>query len=575
MAELKHNLERKKNEIGLVGTRLNFSRPKEGRGISEHITHDWSEIVIRLRQDLDLAPDSATKNYLEKVRVVDPVETVATDILYHGCGHRELPTETGLGCPYTVENHDRILNGVARALKEKGKVGLEGYVANAFEDVLDNTNTRRHTRHAGQILFWNNEGLENQNKFGDFYEAFVRINLGLWGCAEDATLLRRFYSDSDKVKKAIGEFSNYLKGVLKTKHLVKTHSKEGSFRRLFNKVGWEDMAYRFALATADLLDSSDKKRLCMGEADGGSPFDKMMKVPGTQEDLAYGRYKAGDSPSVHTDPLLQLDSLYRKISRAVPVQTSEYTKAASIPIARFGRRSIRDDEDVKVNRIKGIGFDEDGELTFKVSRHEIHHPATYKVHPRKFPKLKVSLLDTSGSMANSPNEDNNVGNTAFIPWGDNSKYHYALQGLYGIDNFLEKQGVAPYVESEAIVFSGSTVSSGRRKFRSEEERRLLLRKPSGGTTIDTKLLDAELGEKCFLISVSDGDIQSWDTVKEDYKMAVEGNDYCHIHIGSPNAFTKDLESWGVSVHYVKGNEDLSKIMINAASKYYREGSAAK
>jgi len=170
--DLTTRLEHKKNQIGLVGTRLNFSRPEQGKGISEHITQDWTEIVIRIRRDLALAPDEETKRYLQKHTVADLIETVATDMLYHGCGHRELPTYSKMGCPLEVKYHDRILDGIAQALKEKGKSGLESYVANAFEDVLDNVNARRHTSHIGQILFWNNEGLESETeKYPAFYEA--------------------------------------------------------------------------------------------------------------------------------------------------------------------------------------------------------------------------------------------------------------------------------------------------------------------------------------------------------------------------------------------------------------------
>src|SRR3989344_2896892 len=138
MASIQSQLERKKNEIGLVGTRLNFSQPTTGKGISEHITSDWKEVVIRIRKDLDLCPDEETRRYLEKKENADPLDAVATDLLYHGCGHRELPTSTGMGCPYTVQYHDQILDGISCALKEKGKQGLESYLANAFEDVLDN-----------------------------------------------------------------------------------------------------------------------------------------------------------------------------------------------------------------------------------------------------------------------------------------------------------------------------------------------------------------------------------------------------------------------------------------------------
>ncbi len=573
MATLKEKLEQRKNEIGLVGTRLNFSRSKEGKGISEHITHDWSEIVIKIKEDLDLAPDKETRNYLLKSGIKDPLEKIAIDLLYHGCGHRELPTETGLGCPYTIENHDRVVSGVARALKEVHKSGLESYVSNAFEDVLDNTNAKRHTDHTGQVLFWNNEGLENNGTYTPFYEAFVTINLMMMGEPKDATLLKRFYTREATTKKAVKEFTDYLKVKLGIPHLVRVHQKEDAFRRLFDKNEWEEMAYRFTKALAPLLEDQPKMRMCFGKSPtDSSPFDDKLKLPEYQEKIAEGRYKSGSGPSAHTEPQVQLDALYKKISRSIPVKTSEYTRASAIPIATYGRKQINLDEDfIKMRRIKGIGFNEEGELILKQGRHELKHPATYKVHPRKFPPLKISLLDRSGSMKLSPQNTADVGTTTFIPWGDKSKYHYALKGIYGIDNYLQNQGIANYVQSEAIVFSDSTSASGKRKLRSEEERRTLLRMPSGGTTLDVKLLESETSEKCFLISISDGEIANWEEIKEQYKATVAKTDYCHIHIGSPNAFTQDVASWGINVHYVKGDDDLSRLMLDVVSSYYKQG----
>jgi len=583
MTTLEEKLEKKKNEIGLVGIRLNFSRPKDARtGIEEYITQDWREIVIRIKADLDLTPDKQAKSYAEKLKIDNPIETVVADGLYHECGHRELPTETGFGCPFKVEHHDKILDGISKALKVKGKQdqfvsdaegnqrSLESYMANAFEDVLDNVNARKHTRYAGQVLFWNNAGIENKGRFAEFYEAFVRINLALWGEGTDTKLLRRHYTNSGKVKKAVNEFTGCLKENLGTEKLFHIQQNEELFAGLFNKESWDEMAYRFALATADLLDTKQQE-LQLGLGSKENPFDKMIKLPGVQEDLAYSRYKEGLGPSEHTNSLLQLDALYRKISRAIPVKTSEYTKAGGVPIAYFGKRNPKEDETIKINRIKGIGFDEEGNLGIKVARHELQYPTTYKVHPRNFPRLKIALLDTSSSMAESPDGSDEVGDKSFIPWGDNSKYHFALKGLYGIDNFLEKQGVAPYVKAEAIVFGDRTKATGKRQLRSEEERKALLRMPDGGTAIDADALTPELGERCFLISVSDGEIANWNSVKNSYKKAIEKADYRHIQIGAKNKFTEDLESWGIPVHYVRGDDDLSRLMIDATAKYYKEG----
>ncbi|MBI4980266.1 hypothetical protein HZC30_01760 [Candidatus Woesearchaeota archaeon] len=567
---LQECLERKKNEIGLVGTRLSFSRPKQGSSIEEHITPDWKEIVIRVREDINLCPDEETRDYLQRKGAEAPLETLATDLLYHGCGHRELPVYTGRGCPHTVKNHDQIKDGIAKALKEKGKSGLEAYVANAFEDVLDNVNVRKHTSHIGQILFWNQQGVECESgKYPAFYEAFVKINLNLMGSVADAGLLKRFYTNDKPVQNAVRQFKDYLKGKLGIRNLVKLYDKDDLVRKLFDRSVWKEMAYQFALATAELLEPQQQMPLCFGMPADGNPFDKEMKLPGTQEDLAEGRYKAGEGPSEHTDPLLQLDALYRKISRAIPVQTSEYTQASKIPIAYHGRRDPHEDETIRLRRIKGIGFNEQGELGIKLARHELHHPATYKIHPQKFPKLKIALVDTSGSMGEAADGSKNVGDVSFIPWGDRSKYHYALKGIYGIDNFLERQGISQYVESEVVTIAGSPERTSKGKLRNEQERRALLQKPSGGTTLNPALLRSD--GKAFVVSISDGDIQNWASVKEDYKKAIKNADYCHIHLGAANAFTQDLESWGIKVKFVSGDDDLSRLLLDVTSVYYKRG----
>lgn len=573
MATLQEKLEKKKNQLGLVGTRLSFSRPKDGKSIEEHITHDWREIVVRIRADLDLAPDEETRQYLKRKNIEDPLETIATDLLYHGCGHRELPVYTGMGCPHTVKDHDHIKDGIAKALKEKGKQGLESYVANAFEDVLDNINVKQHTEHVGQIIFWNQQGLESElGKYPAFYEAFVKINLSLMGTAPDAGLLKRFYTNDEKVQAAVQQFKDYLKGTLGTQKLVKIYENGALLKKLFDKSCWKEMAYQFALATADLLNQQQQMTLCFGMPQEGNPFDREMKLPSMQEDLAEGRYKSGEGPSEHTDPQLQQDALYRKISRAIPVQTSEYTRSSGIPIAFHGRRDPKEDETIRLRRMKGFGFDADGNLGIKLARHEIKYPATFKVHPRQFPKFKIAIMDTSGSMAEAADGSRDVGDTSFIPWGDKSKYHFALKGKYGIDNFLERQGIAQYVESEVVIIGGTPLATGRGRLHNEQERLALLRKPSGGTTLNPELLRCD--GKTFIVSISDGDVHNWASAKEAYKTAIEQADYCHIHLGAPNQFTQDLESWGVMVKYVRGDNDLSTLMLDLVSGYYKRGNFA-
>lgn len=568
LIELRRKLEARKNKIGLVGTRLELSEVG-GESISAYITTDWKTISMQFGKNINLVPDKETKNFVEKKNIDNPELNVGIDILEHEMGHREKPTGTKLGCPYTVEMHDLIKESVFNALKKKGKTGLEDYVTNGFEDILNNVNCRRETDFAGQTLFWNNQGLvvSENNKYNPFYEAFVKINLILGGSVPDYTLLKRFFSNEAKVKKAVKGFLKSVRKGLDIENLVKLHEKN-AFEDLFTKnivereSLWTGLAYSFALHTADLLEQKPNEEM-FGSSE--NPFDKEMKIPKNKQEIAYKRYKEGKSPAIHRDVKEQLYDLYKKISREIPVETTSYTESHGMPIVYYGRRFIGENE--KKFRFKGVGIQQDGILGIKTQRHSIPHPVSYKVHPRKFPKFKLAMFDRSGSMALSPDNDKNVGSKSFIPWGDNSKYHYALKGYFGIENYFERQGISGYVQSCVIGFSGEQAVSGDAKTVSTS----LLANPSGGTKLDVDGLEKELADNSLVLSISDGEIESFDdNVKKRFKTTIkkEGVNYAHIQIGNETHFSTFLKRINVPVFPVKGDNDLAKTMINFVSGHY-------
>jgi uncharacterized protein (DUF58 family) len=63
-------------------------------------------------------------------------------------------------------------------------------------------------------------------------------------------------------------------------------------------------------------------------------------------------------------------------------------------------------------------------------------------------------------------------------------------------------------------------------------------------------------------------------VRDSFREAITGADYCHIQIGSPTQFTRDLESWGIPVHPVRGDNDLSNLLVDLTATYYKGGSFA-
>lgn len=569
LREIRKELEKRKNKIGLVGTRLDLSEVS-GNSFSAHITTDWRTINMQFGENLDLVPDIETKSFVEKRNVENPELKVGTDILDHEMGHREKPTSTRLGCPYTVEMHDLIKESIFKALKEKGKNGLEDYVTNVFEDVLDNVNCRRDTDFAGQTLFWNNQGLvsSENGKYNPFYEAFVKINLLLGGCVPDYTLLKRFFTHEAKVKSAVKGFLEDLSKELNIENLVKLHEKN-AFGTLFTtdpskrETLWTTLAYSFALNTADLLEENPKEEMFGA---GENSFDKEMGMPKNKQEIAYKRYKEGKAPAEYRDVQEQLYDLYKRISKEIPVETSSYTESQGMPLVYYGRRFVGENE--QKFRFKGVGFQQDGSLGIKTQRHSITHPVSYKVHPRKFPKFKIALVDRSGSMAQSPNNDNNVGSTSFIPWGDNSKYHYALKGYFGVENYFERQGISGYVQSCVLGFSGEQTVSGDARIVGTS----LLTKPSGGTSLDINGLEKELSSQALVLSISDGELSLTDDVKERFenKIRQEGVDYAHVQIGEETDFSRFLKSLGIPVFGVRGDDDLAKTMINFVSGYYKK-----
>ena len=531
--ELREKLRFKKNKIGLVGTEVNVSSCK-GNSMSASITTDWKKISFEYGEELNLIPDEKTKVFAEHFKIKNPEEKVGEDLIEHETGHRENPVGKKYGCPYNV----------------------------------DNINCRRNTDFAGQTLFWNNQGLKDpeHKDYGEFYEAFVKINLMLGSEVRSYSLLKRFFSNTPEVKKGVKGFLDDVKSNLKVNSTIALHKKR-EFENLFTRDMkkreelWTQLGYSFASNLADLIDSPPPQDM-FGCGDGiSNPFDKEMKTPQAKQKIAMKRYKENKGAAENRDPQEQLYDLYRAISKEIRVQVKSYTAAQSMPLVHYGKRFITDDD--KKIKFRGIAFDSDGNLNIRTARHVIEYPVAYKTHQTNFPKLKIAMVDRSTSMEDNP-DGGSSGDTSFIPWGDKSKYHYALKGYFGIENYLENQGIAPYVEACALGWSGEEAKRGNYK----EVAKSLLTSPSGNTSFDIDGLEKELAKNTLVISLSDGGCNLSDDTKERLSKKLKECDFAHIQIGGTSSFADYLESQNVPVFYVNGNDDLSNVMINFVSGYY-------
>lgn len=582
LSALETKLNRQKARIGLTGGRL---KVREQADATEPISagidpKDW-HIEIIFAQNYQPVRDKRTTAYVQKRNIADPLEKICSDVLTHECGHWELPRGSGRGCPYDEPHHDAITEAISAVLKKYSKEGLAKYVANMFEDVLDNTNCKLSTTHSGQILFWNEQGITH-GKYPKAYEAFVRLNLALWGENIDNTFLKRWYTND---KAAVGA----VQTLLKQWNLPKGKSREdiqAKVAMLYQKDHWLEYATQFAEVIAPLLDDPQTHLLFGAASQGnstgneqkkegsgvgkqqekdGSAHDKKCGTPEGQEKTAHARYIAGRGQATNRDSFEQLDSLYRKLARNIPVEVEHWSRAYSFPLVAWGREPFDPEQhDLQARRLT-IGIQEDGTAGIMVNRGWIETEETYKVNLRKFPKFRLAVLDTSGSMKAAPNGSNNVGGKTFIPWGDNSRYHYALLGYYGIERYLQTQHIAPYTDAGAINFSGETRSA-----LGNDARRLLLTPQFGGTTLDVAVLKQQLqGKEAFLLTLSDGDIANWTSIRDAYRAVVTGCSAAHIQFGPANGFTEDLKSWGVPVYHVTNGNDLTKIMVRVTMDRYK------
>ena len=569
------DLNREKNRIGLVSGSLKINEYDDAeQNVSAHINPKNWNIEITMKKNFNPINDRRQKAYARKKKIEDGRKKVLEDVLAHELAHWELPFSTGYGCPFDPYNHDKITEAVKKALPEDKKA-YAGYVANAFEDLIINPRCREFKGDfSGQVLFWDDQGFQckkqGQKSYTPFYEAFVKLNMHLFGDNSDKALLKRHYSNDKKVEKAT---KKTIQDLNLQENIQDTYP-------LFAKGQWQNMASAFAKNLADLLETKPTEKLSAhsGNGSGNGQEDEQKAGNGVEqktatregkEEIAYGRYKGNDGLSPNIDSHEQLDSLYRKLARAIPVKVEAITREQDLSIAPLNFRPFDEEKD-DVRKIKPTKlFFTDNGITFGYGNQQLFVTQKSKIQKRSFPNFKMVVLDNSGSMAEGI--DGNRGDTSYIPWGNNSKYHYALLGFYGIENFLQLQGIAQYIGHGLSLFSSSTRYQ-ESDFKDLQRLRKLALSPDFGndTRIEAKtLLNALKDNGNFVLSISDGIIHNWNEAKDEFYRLAGNNYFAHIQIGGKNEFTEDLESKKFPVFYVASGEGLSRLMVNVATDTYR------
>ncbi len=542
-----------------TGKKLNPSIPIEygllpfGVDIPVRAWTDFRKAVVKL--DESWSPGGS---FLERKGEVSGLEAVCRDVVAHEvAGHVDsLYTK---GCPGVVDAHALMKHNVMKAMREAGKASGAGYLTNAVQDVFANMIIRgiEGNTNAGITLFFE----KNLQSPSAFYEAFVKLNLACWGSVPDVTHLRNYFTGDNDVN---GVWKNVVKElglrVCDWKH---------NYGVLTNQDKWADYAYVMAKYLAPLLDDDVVESTCPHgntPQECNNPFDVELDDPVVQRRVARKFYDEGlGVPEFmkDTDALLRL---YESLGD-MPVHAKAETRSIGVPIIPFQWRATQDLSRASFTKF-GIRADDDLEFFEPVEKLDV--PFHYRKHDVDFPDLVVAVLDRSPSMLDALEPGNN---TNFVPWGDKSKWHYALWGWFAMTNDLARTGKISRVRNNALLFATRTQESGAYKGNQLDSlRRWILEHPPSeyeGTNLDIERIRTNcVGKPKVFITMSDGEVANWPEHQEEFLKLIAPHKYVHIQIGQESAMSKTLRENKRRVYSVTQGKDLVNLMRGIIAEAY-------
>ena len=216
-------------------------------------------------------------------------------------------------------------------------------------------------------------------------------------------------------------------------------------------------------------------------------------------------------------------------------------------------------------------FDDVGKIGLKKKPHNIKMNTPHKRSPMGFPETRFALLDTSGSMREDVHGGNNVGRSSIIPWGDESKYHYGVLAFYGLVEYLKQN----HLLNQTSISSGNFSDETRIRKGLENAKRNILSPQFSGTRIEKdKLKDIFEGKNGLVFTISDGEVENWSSIRDNFIKKSKEHAYFHLQIGKSSSergskMTEDLERAGLPVVNIKSANDLAQKIIDLTDNQYR------
>ena len=527
------------------------------------------------------------------------IQIVADNVTKHEIDHVGYK---GLkGCPRSVEMHvEHFAEPMAAVICPKGYTMDDvSYITNCLQDTILHDDLSAIDSLEGITEFFADVG--RHNPYSDFYEAHVRLNMYLWGNRHEKTLLREHYSRPSKKKKLIQEvLQNFIKrtGIGNIKKKMMINGKEEEVKDLYgirnflnNEENWKSVSIIYAEEFSKLMqpgyampilnhsgegtkgnkegkkgkdgDEKNDDEAKPGMPKQGNQFDKEMHGKDFKQKRIKKAYENGEGTPEWMDSFEGLDLLYQAFAKRLNIKVQSFTQHSTMPVMHYGKRPFDPDKD-DLKRI-GFGFDDKGKLRLEKKKWHEDMPLECKVHPEGFPEARLCLLYTSSSMSEGIN-GRGVGSQSIIPWGDKSKYHYALLAWYGLLEYLKANSLLKQTSVGLVNFSNTTTYAKGL----DAAKKMALRPQWGGTYLDVaKVKKAFSGAKSLIFTVSDGDIANWSSISEDFIKYAKQHHYFHLQLGGRIEMTDDLKKAGLYVEYIRNASDLATKVIDLTDKVYR------
>lgn len=522
------------------------------------------------------------------------IDAVIRDLARHEINHIAY---TGFkGCPRTVEKHaEMILEPIISVLIPKGySKGDCHYISNALEDTILHADLGREFQLDGEVEFFADVGRHlEKGVFTEFYEAHVKLNSLIWFNKQDRKYIKQHYRHPEKVKEVLQQFLKRtgIAAMKKTADGIQVRDRRAVREYLTDEKNWPVLARIYAEEFSKLMTpgyacalpnhSGKGTKGNEGEPDEGNQsdepdegnqsdmptegnqFDKEMYSPGFKKQRIMKAHAKGENVPAWMESFEALDLLYQGLAQMLHIKVQSYTKQTSMPVFYYGKRQFDPDRDDLKHVV--FGFNDNAKVELRKRRYHVDIPLEYKTNPKGFPEVRFCLLDTSGSMMQSPDR-RSTGNHRIIPWGDNSKYHHALLSWYGLLEYLKQNHLLQQTGIALGNFSNDTyIGQGL-----AEAKRMALRPQFGDTYLDIDKIRKLFRDREMLVfTVSDGEIQNWGGIKEEFMRLAGRHHYFHLQIGYPDSTSRELEAAGFRVEYVMNAADLGKKVIDLTDRLYR------